>query len=83
MSTGKRWVIILLSLIALALIGWNLADNSPDGAPTTQDPNTPNYQSQHTLTVVYDPSGKLSYKLVAQDVQHYSEQGVTGLPGRC
>ncbi|MGY0157052.1 LPS export ABC transporter periplasmic protein LptC [Edwardsiella tarda] len=77
MSRSKRWLIALLTLIALALIGWNMADNAPSDAPSVSDPSQPTYQSQQTLTVVYDPSGKLSYKLVAQDVQHYSEQGVT------
>lgn len=77
MSMGKRGSIILLALIALSLIGWNLTDNTPNGTQPVVDPNIPSYQSQRTLTVVYDPSGKLSYKLVAQDAQHYSESGLT------
>lgn len=38
MSRSKRWLIALLTLIALALIGWNMADNAPSDAPSVSDP---------------------------------------------
>lgn len=73
MSKTKRWVILLLTIIALALIGWNLTENDSDTSQVAVNNQEPTYRSQHTLTVVYDPAGKLSYKLVAEDVQHFSE----------
>lgn len=74
MSKTKRWVIVLLTLIVLALIGWNLADTDGSTAPQANDPSEPTYQSEHTITVVYDPTGKLNYKLVADDVRHFAPQ---------
>ncbi|AHG19767.1 lipopolysaccharide transporter [Chania multitudinisentens RB-25] len=73
MSKTKLWISIVLLVIALALIGWNMADinyDSPSAPVNLQDPT---YQSQHTVTVVYNPTGKLSYKLVAEEVKYYTE----------
>lgn len=39
------------------------------GPVNDQDPT---YQSQHTVTVVYNPAGKLNYKLVAEDAKYYT-----------
>lgn len=74
MSNSKRWVILLLTLLVLILIGWNLADRDQDNEPQVNDPSEPTYQSEHTITVVYDPTGKLNYKLVADDVRHFATQ---------
>ncbi len=54
MSKTRRWVIILLSLLALILIGLNLA-NTDDTAQPEVNPNDPTYKSEHTDTVVYSP----------------------------
>lgn len=74
MSKTKLWMTLLLALAALALIGWNLADL--DGESNTVPLNTqdPTYQSQHTVTVVYNPTGKLNYKLVAEDVKYFTAE---------
>lgn len=56
MSKTRRWVIILLSLLALILIGLNLA-NTDDTAQPEVNPNDPTYKSEHTDTVVYSPEG--------------------------
>ncbi|WP_114192548.1 LPS export ABC transporter periplasmic protein LptC [Edaphovirga cremea] len=74
MSKTKLWMTLLLALAALALIGWNLADL--DGESNTVPLNTqdPTYQSQHTVTVVYNPTGKLNYKLVAEDVKYFTTE---------
>lgn len=74
MSRAKFLITLLLALAALVLIGWSLADEdeaAPTAAINTQDPT---YQSQHTVTVVYDPTGKLNYKLVADDVKYYTAE---------
>ncbi|KNC12258.1 lipopolysaccharide transporter [Klebsiella sp. RIT-PI-d] len=76
MSKTRRWVIILLSLIALILIGVNLASND-DTETNTVSSNDPTYRSEHTSTLVYSPEGALSYKLVAQHVEYFSDQAIT------
>ncbi|ALB53498.1 LPS export ABC transporter periplasmic protein LptC [Cronobacter universalis] len=76
MSKTRRWVIILLALAALVLIGINLADQDESG-PTTVNSNEPTYQSEQSNTVVYSPEGALNYRLVAQHVEYFSEEGVS------
>ena len=59
MSKTRRWVIILLSLVALVLIGVNLADR--DDTQTEVINNTdPTYKSDHSDTVVYSQIGRAS-----------------------
>ncbi|AGB84290.1 Lipopolysaccharide export system protein lptC [Serratia rubidaea] len=74
MSKTKRWITIILALIVLALIGWNMADY--DDEPTAGPVNSadPTYQSQQTVTVVYNPAGKLNYKLVAESAKYYTAE---------
>ena len=52
MSKTRRWVIILLSLVALILIGVNLADRD-DTQTEVINNNDPTYKSDHSDTVVY------------------------------
>lgn len=72
MSKTKIWITLLLTVIVLALIGWNMADFSDDGSSIPVNSEDPTYQSQHTVTVVYNPAGQLSYKLVAEEVKYYT-----------
>jgi lipopolysaccharide export system protein LptC len=72
MSKTKLWITLLLTVIALALIGWNMADFSDDDNSVPVNNQEPTYQSQHTVTVVYNPAGQLSYKLVAEEVKYYT-----------
>ncbi|EGT5205664.1 TPA: LPS export ABC transporter periplasmic protein LptC [Cronobacter sakazakii] len=76
MSKTRRWVIILLALAALVLIGINLADQDESG-PTTVNSNEPIYQSEQSNTLVYSPEGALNYRLVAQHVEYFSDDGVS------
>ncbi|EPN3563002.1 LPS export ABC transporter periplasmic protein LptC [Cronobacter sakazakii] len=76
MSKTRRWVIILLALAALVLIGINLADQDESG-PTTVNSNEPIYQSEQSNTLVYSPEGALNYRLVAQHVEYFSNDGVS------
>ncbi|EOW6512312.1 LPS export ABC transporter periplasmic protein LptC [Cronobacter malonaticus] len=76
MSKTRRWVIILLALTALVLIGINLADQDESG-PTTVNSNEPTYQSEQSNTVVYSPEGALNYRLIAQHVEYFSDDGVS------
>ena len=73
MSKTRRWVIILLSLVALILIGLNLA-STDDTTQQAINPDDPTYTSEHTDTVVYSPKGALNYRLIAEHVEYFSAQ---------
>lgn len=72
MSKTKLWITVLLTVFVLALIGWNMADFGDNGSSVPVNNEDPTYQSQHTVTVVYNPAGQLSYKLVAEEVKYYT-----------
>ncbi|ATM03497.1 MULTISPECIES: LPS export ABC transporter periplasmic protein LptC [Raoultella] len=76
MSKTRRWVIILLSLVALILIGLNLA-GTDDTIQQEIGPDDPTYTSEHTDTVVYSPEGALNYRLIAEHVEYFSAQEVS------
>ena len=76
MSKTRRWVIILLSLVALILIGLNLA-GTDDTIQQEIGPDDPTYTSEHTDTVVYSPEGALNYRLIAEHVAYFSAQEVS------
>ncbi|MRS14539.1 LPS export ABC transporter periplasmic protein LptC [Enterobacteriaceae bacterium RIT691] len=76
MSKTRRWVIILLSLLALVLIGFNLVDKDTTPPPVVNS-NDPTYKSEHTNTVVYNPEGALNYRLIAEHVEYFSDQAIT------
>ena len=65
MSKARRWVIIVLSLAVLVMIGINMAEKD-DTAQVVVNNNDPTYKSEHTDTLVYNPEGALSYRLIAQ-----------------
>jgi len=77
MSKIKRLITLALGLLVLVLVGWTLSDSTdktPEVAVNNQDPT---YQSQHTVTVVYDPTGKLNYRLVSDEVKYYTTDLLT------
>ena len=76
MSKTRRWVIIVLSLVALVLIGLNLADKD-DSSQVVINASDPTYKSEHTDTVVYSPEGALSYRLTAEHVEYFSDQAIS------
>lgn len=77
MSKTMRWTTVLLILIVLVLIGWNLADSDDQQNQAPVSSNEPTYQSEHTTTVVYNPTGGLNYKLVSQQVKHFADQQIS------
>ncbi|GAB2932572.1 LPS export ABC transporter periplasmic protein LptC [Hafnia psychrotolerans] len=76
MNKPKLWITILLAVLALALIGWSLSD-SDNPAPSATNNQDPTYQSQHTVTVVYNPLGSLNYKLVSEQVEYFAADQLT------
>ncbi|WP_159565559.1 LPS export ABC transporter periplasmic protein LptC [Budvicia diplopodorum] len=72
MSRMKLILTMILTLIAVALIGWNLADMDDKKTATPPDEKEPTYQSQQMVTIVYNPEGQLNYKLTAEDVKYYT-----------
>ncbi|MGO2337260.1 LPS export ABC transporter periplasmic protein LptC [Providencia sp.] len=78
MSNSKKWLIIILSLIVLGLIGWNLSGNDAvNMTGSVINDGQPNYQTDDSVTFVYNPTGDLSYKLVADKIDNYTESKIT------
>lgn len=78
MSNVKKWLIIILSLIALGLIGWNLAGtDSANSEDKVINDGQPNYQTDDSVTFVYNPTGNLAYTLVSDKIDNYTEGKIT------
>lgn len=71
MSKMKLILTVILTLIAVSLIGWNMADMNDKKLAIPPDDKQPTYQSQQMVTIVYNPEGQLSYKLTAEEVKYY------------
>ena len=78
MSNAKKWLITVLSFIVLGLIGWNFSVYD-DSKPLTTEINDgkPNYQTDDSVTFVYNPAGDLAYKLAASKVDNYTDGKIT------
>ena len=77
MSKFNFWLNITLTLVVLALIGWNLADFNQSKAPAMIENSQPNYQTANAVTHVYDPMGKLAYKLITDETHHFSSSKIS------
>ncbi len=77
MSKTKIWITLLLVLVALVLIGLNLTGTDSDIPQVVADTGEPTYQSEHTVTMVYNPVGVLNYKLIAEHVQQFAIEQLT------
>ncbi len=71
MSRTKRWVIIFLSIIAIVLIGLNITGSDKD-KPVIVNNDEPTYTSEQAITRVYNLTGALNYRLVTENVEHFS-----------
>lgn len=71
MSRTKRWVIILLTIIAIVLIGLNMTGSDND-EPIIVDNNEPTYTSEQAITRVYNLTGALNYRLVTENVKYFT-----------
>ncbi|CDL82427.1 LPS export ABC transporter periplasmic protein LptC [Xenorhabdus szentirmaii] len=77
MSKLQSWLIAILTLIVLALAGWNLSNTNDDDSSDIVEDGHPTYQTQEAISFIYDPEGKLAYELVADDVKNYAETKLT------
>ncbi len=77
MNKTRLWITCILLIIALVLIRWKVNDADAGIMPSTANENEPTYQSQHTVTLVYNPTGQLNYKVVAHAVQNYTHSELT------
>lgn len=77
MNKLKSWFTLILAIIALGLIGWNYTNNTEFGDGEIVDDGQPTYQSKSSISFVYEPTGILGYKLVADDVKNYAQQKFT------
>lgn len=77
MSKSRRWITLILALIALVLIGWNLTSQDDSSAPVATSDQEPTYTSANSNTVVYNPQGALAYKLVSEKVTYFAADEVS------
>lgn len=77
MSKSRRWITLILALIALVLIGWNLTNQDDSATPVATNDQAPTYTSANSSTVVYNPAGALAYKLVSDKVTYFSAEEVS------
>jgi len=77
MSKTRRWITLLLALIAIILIGWNLADSDNGESAVSNNDSEPTYLSDNSHTVVYNPEGGLSYRLISDKVTYFSTDAIS------
>lgn len=77
MSKSRRWITLILALIALVLIGWNLTSQDDRLTPTASNDQEPTYISEKSQTVVYNPTGALAYKLDSDKVTYFAADEVS------
>lgn len=77
MSKTRRWITLILALVAIVLIGWNLTGNDSDSDAAKSDSTEPTYMSDNSHTVVYNPEGGLSYKLVSDKVTYFQAEAIS------
>ncbi|WNN44799.1 MULTISPECIES: LPS export ABC transporter periplasmic protein LptC [Winslowiella] len=76
MSKTRRWITLVLAVIAIILVGWSLTNDDNQG-PLATNNQQPTYTSANSSTVVYNPLGALSYKLVSDKVTYFQEEEVS------
>ncbi|WP_313377601.1 LPS export ABC transporter periplasmic protein LptC [Pantoea sp. CTOTU50773] len=77
MSKSRRWITLILALIALVLIGWNLTNQDDSEAPVATNSQEPTYTSEKSHSVVYNPTGALAYKLISDKVTYFAADEVS------
>lgn len=77
MSKTRRWMTLILAAIAIVLMGWNLTGNDGDQDASTNKDNDPTYMSDNSQTLVYSPTGAISYKLVSDKATYHASDEVS------
>lgn len=77
MSKTRRWMTLILAAIAIVLMGWNLTGNDGDQDASTNKDNDPTYMSDNSQTLVYSPTGAISYKLVSDKATYHATDEVS------
>ncbi|CCG85690.1 LPS export ABC transporter periplasmic protein LptC [Erwinia piriflorinigrans] len=77
MSKTRRWMTLILAAIAIVLMGWNLTGNDGDQDASSNKDNDPTYMSDNSQTLVYSPTGAISYKLVSDKATYHATDEVS------
>lgn len=77
--TKLHWITALLGVLALILIAWNLSDTDNTAIQIPLNTGEPTYQSKQTSSVVYNLTGMLTYKLIADHIQYFDNTQITWL----
>lgn len=75
---NKKNIIYLILIILVIGIYYYQSDSDRSSLlPENNISEEPTYQSKEMLTVVYDPTGTLIYKIVATQVQYFDQKSET------
>ncbi len=73
MNKNKLWISLLLMVIVLGLMALNMENVHDNSITKPLNSQIPTYQSEYPMTIVYNPIGQLSYKLMAKNVKYYTD----------
>ncbi|WP_392566018.1 LPS export ABC transporter periplasmic protein LptC [Utexia brackfieldae] len=75
---SKRNIIYGLLIILAVCVYYYFSPTQTQQMPSTLDiSQSPTYQSQAMVTTIYDPAGEVIYKITAQQVSHFADNGDT------
>lgn len=67
---------VIIIIIALTLIFLNLGDFNQTELSGITDNSQPNFQSNNIITYIYNPVGKLVYKIIADKTYYFSKSKI-------
>ncbi|MGP1946509.1 MAG: LPS export ABC transporter periplasmic protein LptC [Arsenophonus sp. ER-LPS3-MAG3] len=74
---NKIWVNVILTVIVLILIGLNSSKFNTSIKYIVIDRSQPNYQISNSITHIYTAIGKLSYKLITDEIHQFSKNKIS------
>lgn len=73
----KNGIYLILIILVIGIYYYQSNSDTPSLVVDNNISEEPTYQSKDMLTVVYDPSGTLMYKIVATQVQYFDQKSET------
>ncbi|AMA65005.1 Lipopolysaccharide export system protein LptC [Candidatus Arsenophonus lipoptenae] len=77
MNRFKLCLNIILTIIILSLIGWNLSSFNQSSTSIIINKNQPNYQTGNAVMHLFNPKGKLDYKLIIDKFYYFSSDKIS------
>ncbi|CAJ0993351.1 LPS export ABC transporter periplasmic protein LptC [Pantoea sp. Nvir] len=77
MSKSRRWITLILALIALLLLGWNLTSKDESSALSATKNQTSTYISMNSNTIIYNTEGALIYRITSDKITYFTVNKVS------